>query len=401
MDTEEFAACPFPAGPRGGPPAVLEQRQQDDPLGWVRMPSGEVARLAVRYSDVAQVLSDSRFSRELNDSAAPRFLPGFDFMASNLGLLINLDGKRHQRLRSFVTKAYSRVQVEHWRPRVYRIVDDLITDFVAQGPPIDFVGQFANPLTSTVMAELLGIPPETCAQLRDGAGVLCSIATGKATMERAREQSATYTELVTEIVRTVEKAPSDGLISELIRIRDESADLSDSEVCDLVLMMIIAGHTPAGILTRAAVTVLSDPDLYRFFSGTSGLSSAVEELLRCHSVALSSLRVATEDVALPSGTIRKGEAVLASIEAANHDARVFSTPLSCRLSRDEEDSTERHLAFGRGSHFCLGSHLSHLEIEAAFSSLARRLPTLRLDVDPDDIKWGALMRSPVKLPVSW
>lgn len=118
-------------------------------------------------------------------------------------------------------------------------------------------------------------------------------------------------------------------------------------------------------------------------------------------MALSSLRVATEDVALPSGTIRMGEAVLASIEAANHDARVFSTPLNCLPSRDTEASAKRHLAFGRGPHFCLGSHLSRLLIEAAFTCLARAVPTLRLDIDLDDIKWGALRRSPATLPVSW
>ncbi|MFD5429508.1 cytochrome P450 [Streptomyces sp. NPDC127084] len=401
MTTDNLAVCPFPAGPRGGPPTELDQRLQDDPLGLVRMPSGDVARLAVRYSDVMQVLSDSRFARELDDSTGPRFLPGFDFMASNSGLLINMDGQRHQRLRSFTTKAFSRGQVERQRPRIYQIADDLITDFVSQGPPFDFVDQFANVLSSAVMAELLGIPLGSCAELRDGFGALCSVATGAAAIELAKEKSATYAERVNEIVRTVEKAPGDGLISELINLRDERAELSDSEVCDLVLMMIIAGHTPTNILTRAAITVLSDPDLYRFFGGTGDLSSAVDELLRCHSPALSSMRVATEDVDLPSGTIRKGEAVLASIEAANHDPRVFSAPRSCRPSRYADSSTERHLAFGRGPHFCSGAHLSHLEIEATFSCLARRLPTLRLDIDPDDIEWGAFMRSPLKLPMSW
>ncbi|WP_338675817.1 cytochrome P450 [Streptomyces sp. SCSIO 30461] len=363
------------------------------------MPSGVAARLAVRYADVAQVLSDSRFSRDLNGSAAPRFLPGFDFMAYNLGLLVNLEGERHQRLRGFVTKAFSRGRMDRWRPRIHQLVDDLITDFVSQGSPADFVSRFADPLAGIAMAEILGIPPESGAELRAGAGALASFAAGEG--EAAREQAAAYAQRVQEIVRHVEKSPGEGLISELIRVRDETAGLSESEVCDLALMMIIAGHTPAGILTRAAVTVLADPDLYRFFGGSTGLSSAADELLRCHSVALSNVRVATEDVDLPSGTIRKGEAVLASIEAANHDAQVYPTPLSCRLSRDAEASTERHLAFGRGPHYCLGAHLARLQIEAAFSGLARRLPTLRLDVDPDDIKWGALMRSPEKLPVVW
>ncbi|WP_234043032.1 cytochrome P450 [Streptomyces marianii] len=368
------------------------------------MPSGDVARLVVRYDDVRQVLSDPRFTRELHGGDAPRFLPGVDFTTTEPDLLINVDGSRHQRLRRIAARAFSQAHVEGWKPRVEQIVDELIDQLIDHGPKADFVQQFAMPLSASVMCELLGVPKDGHERLNTGARALFTVARNEAETSLVRSQIEAYTQYVEEIIEVARDTSGTSLVHDLIAARDGADSLTKPELVNMVLMLITGGlATTSNIMTRAVVTLLGLPGLYRSMATAprEGVEAVVEELLRRHSVALSTVRVAKEEVELASGAVHAGEAVLASVEAANHDPTVFTRPAVCDPSRYVDRTAERHLAFGHGPHFCLGANLARLEFRLSLVALARRLPGLRLDVNPEDITWGVFMRSPETLPVRW
>src|SRR3954447_10698035 len=116
---------PFPPGPGGGIPPEYRRRHAGEPLGPVTMPSGARALVAVAYEDVTTVLSDPRFTREVQYEGAPRFLSGFD-PSDDPDLILNMDPPRHTRLRRLMSGVFTPRQIQTWRPRVRDIVDGLI-----------------------------------------------------------------------------------------------------------------------------------------------------------------------------------------------------------------------------------------------------------------------------------
>src|SRR5262249_11843408 len=130
--------------------------RENDPLGQVILPSGDVVRLAVRFADVQAVLADPRFSRDLSCPGAPRLQPGAD-MSDDRDTLINMDPPRHSRVRRILSDAFTVRSIERWRPRIREIADELATSMRAGGAPADMVAALAAPLPIRVIAEILGV----------------------------------------------------------------------------------------------------------------------------------------------------------------------------------------------------------------------------------------------------
>jgi cytochrome P450 len=395
----ETTGYPFTCAPDESVPPEFARRLDDDPLGPVTLPSGDEATLAVRYADVRQVLSDGRFTRELNYPGAPRFVRGTD-VSDEPDALINMDPPRHTKVRAVVSAAFTPRRVETWRPRVTEIAERLLDEFIAQSPPADLVSGFAFPLPIQVICELLGVPHEDREQFRAWSDTFLSISAY--TAEQRRAAAKAFSRYIWELIAARRSAPADGLIDALIETRDQDGALTDRELVRLLFGLILAGHeTTATVIARGVFVLLTQPDQYaELVADPARVPGAVEEILRYNVPGDGGLlRVATEDVELPSGIVGKGQAVMATVAAANRDPAVFPDPDRFDITRPDSE----HITFGYGPHYCLGANLARLELQVAFSALVRWLPWLELATAAGEVPWrsGLVMRGPEQLPVTW
>jgi len=192
--------------------------------------------------------------------------------------------------------------------------------------------------------------------------------------------------------------PRDDLISAMIQAQEERDALSDAELLATSNLLLLAGHeTTTNLIGNGTLALLREPDEWRRLCADPGLlPSAVEELLRFDGPVQATVRVALEDVAIDEHVIPAGALVMVSIGAANHDPAVFAEPEQLDLARDPNP----HLAFGFGTHFCLGAPLARLEAVLAFEALTRRFPGLTLVDDTPRYRPNPVLRGLERLEVT-
>ncbi|UUV29025.1 cytochrome P450 [Amycolatopsis roodepoortensis] len=378
---EELDSFPFPQGPRGRPVEDYEHRLRECPLGNVRLQSGDVARLAVRYDDVVKVLSDQRFSRNLTYEGAPRQADGLDFTVDP-DIIMNMDPPRHTRLRRLLAGTLTPRKVEEWRPRVRTMANKMIDGL--DGPVVDVVSTVAFPFAVEVISEVMGVPGIDAERIRHWSDLL--LPSGGLGIEEQTAALMEFAAYCVELIEQVRHLPGDGVLQTMIQARYEGDRLTDDELVRNTIGMFLAGHETTGsVLSRAFLRLLAPREHYDRLVAEPGLiPSAVEELLRVEVPGDGApLRVALEDVELASGTIRKGEAVVASFVGPNYDPTIYDAPRELRLDRDEK----AHLTFGRGVHFCLGANLARMEMQELIGAFVDRHPDLSLAEDPDEVEW--------------
>jgi cytochrome P450 len=371
----------------------------DEALPPITLPSGDTMRAATRYADVRLVMSDPRFTRELHRAAdGPRMVRGND-ISDDRDSLLNMDPPRHTRLRRIVAGAFSPRRIAGWRPRITEVTERLLGEMVTGGAPADLVTDFAFPLPIRIICELLGVPHEDRDRFRAWTSAALTMSTADAEQRvTARREFRAYVE---ELLSERRKTPGDALIDALLESRDGSDVLTERELVSLTVNLINAGHeTTANLIGCGVFTMLAEGHYRSLARDTSLLPAAIEEILRHDTPAGYGLpRMATEDVELPSGTIRRGETVLPLLAIANRDPEPFPEPDRFDLHRDDG----AHLTFGHGPHFCIGAGLARLEVEVALRVLTRELPELALAVPPDDVPWakGGMVQGPKRLLVTW
>ena len=393
---------------RADPACVFAQMREHDPV--VRQPGvdGETPIWFVtRYDDVAAVLlDDERFVRDPRSALSPEALEERN-AAFALALeaienhMLNRDGDDHRRLRRLVTKAFTPKRVEQLRPRIQAVADELL-DAVEPRGAMDLSADYAFPLPITVIAELLGVPADDQDRFKEWSDAIISPALDPEDMERFFEQMGEFVGYLTDFFAQRRAAPTDDLVSALLAARDESDALTEQELFGTVVLLIVAGHeTTVGLIGNAVLNLLEHPDQLALLRADPTLiPRAVEEVLRFEGPVERSLnRWAATDVNLGGQSIRKGDLVIPILAAAGRDPGRFPEP--DRLDVTREDT--RHLAFGRGSHYCLGAPLARLEAEVALETLFRRLPELRLAVPREQLEWRPTpgFRRVVALPVAW
>lgn len=290
-------------------------------------------------------------------------------------------GAEHRRLRRLVSSAFTPRRVSGLAPRVEEITDALLDSLaeVSAGEVVDLRERFAYPLPLQVISELIGLDDEAQRRFRP---LVNAVFDTTLDAEQAAATGYALYGLLTELVEHKREQPGDDLTSALISARDQDSDdsaLTQTELLDTLLLVISAGfETTVNLLDQAVTALLSHPEqLAAIRDGKASWADAVEETLRWEApVSHVPMRYAVEDIALPGGpTIRQGDAILASLGAANRhpdlhggDADVF----------DVSRGAKEHLAFGYGVHFCLGAPLARLEGETALSRLFARFPDLAL-----------------------
>ncbi|PRW64494.1 cytochrome P450 [Actinopolyspora mortivallis] len=377
-------------------PFYAELRRQE-PVSRVRLPYGEDAWLATRYSDVKTVFADPRFSRA---AAVGRDEPRARPTAQQTGIL-TMDPPEHTRLRKLVAKAFTARRVEQLRPRAQRIADDLVRGMHRKGPPLDLVEEFALPLPITVICELLGVPYSDREDFRVWSDAFLS--TSKLSAQQVEDYITQMRGYMTGLIEQRRAQPAEDLLSALIQARDEQDKLSETELVDLAVGLLVAGHeTTATQIPNFVYVLLTHPsELEWLRNNPDRVPDAVEELMRFVPLGVNAAfpRYALEDVELGGVLIRAGEPVLASLASANRDESVFDDPEGLDLARESNS----HIGFGHGPHHCLGAQLARMELQVALGTLLREFPGLRLGGDEQDVVWksGMLVRGPQYLPLAW
>ncbi|GHE08478.1 cytochrome P450 [Streptomyces alanosinicus] len=360
----------------------------------VQLPYGEPAWLATRYADARLVLGDQRFSRAL---ALGRDEPRSSEGKRDSGIL-SMDPPDHTRLRSLVAKAFTVRQVEKLRPRIRELTSTLLDEMEAAGPPVDLVDRYALPIPVAVICRLLGVPQEDRPRFRAWSDAALSTSSLTAEeFDRNRDELRAY---MAQLITAHREQPQDDLMTALIEARDHDDRLSELELVDLCVGILVAGHeTTATQIPNFVLTLLDHPGALSLLCAEPTLiTNAVEELLRF--VPLGSgagqPRYAKEDIEVGGTLVRAGEPVLVAIGAANRDALRFTEAGTLDIAR----SGNAHLGFGHGVHHCLGAPLARLELQEAIGALVARFPGLHV---AGDITWKTemLVRGPRVMPVGW
>ncbi|WP_405639784.1 cytochrome P450 [Streptomyces uncialis] len=396
MATADLTPLVYPFNTSGGLQLAEEyERVRDQPgLLRVRMPYGEPAWLVTRYADARLVLGDQRFSRA---AAAARDEPRQSEGRADGGIL-SMDPPDHTRLRSLVAGAFTARRAEKLRPQVRELTAGLLDDLEAAGPPADLVDRFALPLPVAVICRLLGVPTEDRPRFRVWSDAALSTSSLTAAEFKAnREELRAYMAGLVELHR---QEPRDDLMTTLIEARDGGDRLSEVELIDLCVAVLVAGHeTTASQIPNFVLTLLDHPDqLARLRARPELVPDAVEELLRFVPLGSGAAapRYATEDIEVGGTLVRAGTPVLVAAGAANRDALRFTAPGVLDIAR----AGNQHLGFGHGVHHCLGASLARMELQEAVGALLARFPGLRL---AGDVTWKSemLVRGPRVMPVAW
>ncbi|MEU1954481.1 cytochrome P450 [Nocardia rhamnosiphila] len=378
---------------------LFTKLRREEPVCRVELPYGGEGWLVTRYEDVKLVLADPRFSRAatVGREDLPRATPA----PVRPDSLLSMDPPEHSRLRKLVAKAFTGRRVAELRPRTRAIVDEKLTALEQAGAPADLVEGFALPLPVTVICEMLGVPPRDQHRFRDFSdAILSTTAYTREQIESARDSLETY---LVEVVAERRQRPTDDLLGALVAARDEEDRLSERELVNLGVGLLIAGHeTTANQIANFTYVLLTQREYWELLRAEPELiPGAVEELLRYVQLGAGAgqPRVATEDVVLSGVTVRAGDSVFVNTQAANRDENVFDHPESLDLTRQRNP----HVAFGYGAHHCLGAQLARVELQVALEALLERFPSLRLSRPLDEIPWksGLLVRGPKQLLVEW
>jgi cytochrome P450 len=360
----------------------------------VRMKYGQPAWLATRYADARLVLGDRRFSRAMEkEKDAPRMAP-----AQREGGILQMDPPDHTRLRTLVAKAFTMRRVEQLRPRVAELAGGLIAGMKAAGPPADLVDAYALPIPVAVICELLGVPVGDRPKFRAWSDA--ALSTSGLTAEEFERNREELREYMRGLIAEHRAQPAGDLMTALIEARDTRDRLTELELVDLCVGILVAGHeTTASQIPNFVYALLEQPEQWARLVADPGLvPAAVEELLRFVPLGAGAgfARYATEDVEVGGVLVREGEPVLVAIGAANRDALQFEAPERLRFDRGDN----HHMGFGHGVHHCLGAPLARLELQEALCALVTEMPRLRL---AGDIVWKTqmLVRGPRSMPIGW
>lgn len=389
------------------PYPAYERLRIDDPVHWgTAADAGLPGRwYLVRYPDVAAVLKDPRFGREIDKVLPPSALPPVAPADQSLaevakGWMILRDPPAHTRLRTLAQQAYAPRRVNALRTQIEQLAQRLIDAMIAHGPPLDLLQHFTLPLTMYMTAHMLGLPAADYDQLMPWSRALAAVIDLNQTDDVRQQSRQAFTEL-TDYLQLLfaerRQQPQDDLISTLLHPADGTPPLSETELLGTVTHLLFVGNDPVmHEIGMAVITLLQHPAQLALLRAQPALiGDAVEELLRYDSPVQMTFRYALTDVELGGKTLRAGDHVAVVLGAANRDP-------ACCPDPDQLDITRAPAAmahFGAGVHYCLGAPLARLEGQIGLNALLQRLP--KLAVATTALQWQptVAVRGVVELPV--
>ena len=388
----EVLANPYP---------LYHQLRSEDPVHWDPFLH---AWVATRYADVIYVFQ--RFSA--NRTPTPEQLTALGLSALTplaqvmVLQMLFLDPPAHTRVRSLASKAFTARRVEVLRSHIQDITDSLL-DAVQDKGRMDVIADLAYPLPAMVTAEMLGVPTSDWKQLTgwsaDFAQVLGNFQHNPDRASRVIRSLEEMSAYFRAAIREQRKHPREGLINALLTAEIDGDHLSEEEVVANTIVTMVGGQeTTTNLIGNGILTLLRHPDqLEKLKEDLSLIPSAVEELLRYDSPSQHTARLAPDDVMLGGKLIRKRQAIIAVMGAANRDPERFPDPDRLDICRQDN----RHVAFAWAGHFCFGAPLARIEGQTAFATLLRRMPDIKLEPGPIIWRENLGLRGLTALPVSF
>lgn len=344
--------------------------------------------VVTRYVDVVEVLHT--FSANRTHSPEKLKAMGLTEMVPIAQLMVKqmlfMDPPAHTRLRSLASYAFNPGRVAVLRTHIREIVNQLL-DMVQDKGQMDIIADLAEPLPAIVTAEMLGVPVNDRDQLKawsaDFAEMLGNFQHNPG---RAPHMVRTVNDMTTyfrDAIRRQRERPREGLVHSLMTAEVDGDRLTEEEIVATCIVTMVGGQeTTTNLIGNGVLTLLRNPgEMQRLREDLSLIPSAVEEMLRYESPSQHTGRLAPEDRKLGGNVIRKGQAVMAVMAAANRDPERFPDPDRFDITRQDN----RHLAFGYAAHFCFGAALARVEGQEAFEAVMRRIPNLRLE--PGRLFW--------------
>ncbi|MEV4145425.1 cytochrome P450 [Amycolatopsis sp. NPDC049691] len=369
-----------------------EDPVQDHPLGFW---------FVSRYEDVSALLRAGLSVDVANLAESPFEFSAADEDAGALNRsMLDRDPPDHTRLRSLVTKVFTRRAIAALEPKIAGLVDTAL-DRMADKGTCDLVEELAFPLPFAVISEMLGMPPTDHSRIRELSGTLVRSLEIVADEETARAIAAADAELTAitrEVIAWKRANPADDLLTALIAAEHDGQVLDGDELVAQVVLLYVAGHeTTVNLIANGVNALLRNPAQLALLAAQPELAAnAVEEFLRYDSPVQQTRRITTSPHTVAGREIPAGTFVLACLGSANRDERFFG-PDAAELRLDRPEARHQ-VSFGAGPHHCLGAALARLEGQVAVSRLVRRFPKLDF---AGDLEWNGRinLRGPAKFPV--
>jgi cholest-4-en-3-one 26-monooxygenase len=313
--------------------------------------------------------------------------------------MIDSDDPLHLRRRHEVDRAFAKSRVPAYEDWIRSIVTELL-DAIAPKGECDIVRDLASPLPTAVIADLLGVRREDRETLQHWSDVMVSGADGPANVTpEVLEAAAAYYAYMSEVIEDRKSSPRDDLISKLCHAQD--GGLSNEEMWGEALLLLVGGNeTTRNVISGGIEALLRDPSQRQILiEDPSKIPSAVEECIRWVTPVINMARTATDDVEIRGRTIPAGDEILLMYTSANRDESVFDRPDEFDVLRDPNP----HVAFGYGTHYCLGAGLARLEIRVVLEELLARFPDMELADSRTDVRRArsSFIRGLLELPVTF
>jgi len=372
----EVLANPYP---------LFARLREEDPVHWDPFLHTWVV---TRYVDVMDVLHTFSANRthtpeKLEAIGLPEISPIARLMVKQM---LFMDAPAHTRLRALASHAFTPARVSVLRSHIRDIANQLLDNVQSQGW-MDIIRDLAEPLPAIVTAEMLGVPIEDREQLKHwSANFAEMLGNFQHNPEHSSRMLRTVNDMTSyfrDAIRNQRTHPRPGLIHSLMTAVVDGDQLSEDEiVANAIVTMVVGQETTTNLIGNGVLTLLRHPEeKQKLKSDSSLIPQAVEEMLRYESPSQHTGRVAANDRKIGGRTIRKGEAVMAVMAAANRDPERFPNPDSFVVTRKDN----KHLAFGYAAHFCFGAALARVEGQETFAALLQRMPQLRLQ--PQTLVW--------------
>jgi cytochrome P450 len=345
-----------------------------------------------RHDDVHAILRNTDYWSDPRRANPGTFSERFLSQGDGEPSMLLMDDPGHKRLRDLVRRSFTPRAVEQWRTRVRSIAERVVAGL--PDGPFDALREFAGPLPTIVIAEMLGVDPARSADFKEWSDISTQVGFNPApephqlaAAEIARgELDALF---FAEIAKR-KKLPPDSMSPDLISgmVGEELAgdQLTEREIVTQCNLLLVAGNvTTTDLLSNALKALADHPDqLDQLAADLDLLRNAVEETLRYDTPVTNSGRIAHRDIEIGGIAIAKGESLSVSLAAANRDPAIYPDPDRFDLAREDRHTA----AFGGGRHFCLGAHLSKLEAEEGLRAFITRFP--RFGIGSNGFRYAAV-----------
>lgn len=393
--TESASSCPVydfnhgAAKPFGEKIAFYDKLRAEAPI--VRNTFANEHYIVTRYEDILAVYQNHRlFSNSavtvFDPNPAYRWIPEM------------LDGEEHRQWRKQLGPLFSPAAAAALEDKVRDRAVELIRSIAARGK-CDFMRDFADQFPSFIFLELMGLPFEDLDMFMHWEHEILHLSAGLEDSGRRRVAAmVAVTEYFREVIARRRAVPEDDVISKAIGFRIDGEPVSDADLESFCLLMFMAGlDTVTATLGTTFLYLARNPlDRRRLIDDPDLVPSAVEEILRVHSIVIPS-RKATADTEIAGCPIRKGDMISVPLNAANRDESFFDDPTEVKLDRWPND----HIAFGAGPHRCLGTHLARRELRIALEEWHKAIPDYRLSGDSAPIESGGQLGPVGNIFLEW